>query len=305
MTTADNTRLTPTNKANIDPHAVTISGIVLNPSTAPTTPRLPPEPSPATSPPPAVPLHPRPLPRRATAPASGPCASSPASAPPTTPTAASSTSSSQAKTTTKANTGLSTAFDLPTLMGRDSDDDPLRRRGRQVRRRHRHHRGHAPPLRRHPHRQGHGLADHQRPRRRHLGHVPRHALQRGISWDTLGGTLQNDILKEFHSQNEFIYPPEPSVKLVVDTIEFQSQLRPQVEQRLHLRLPHPRGRQHRHPGTRLHPPRRHGVRRSLPRARPRHRFLRPAPLLLLQQPQRVLRGDLQAPRRPPHLGPRR
>jgi methylmalonyl-CoA mutase N-terminal domain/subunit len=47
-------------------------------------------------------------------------------------------------------------------------------------------------------------------RRRHLGDVPRHAMQRGISWDTLGGTLQNDILKEFHSQNEFIYPPEPS-----------------------------------------------------------------------------------------------
>jgi methylmalonyl-CoA mutase N-terminal domain/subunit len=52
------------------------------------------------------------------------------------------------------------------------------------------------------------------------------ALQRNISWDTLGGTLQNDILKEFHSQNEFIYPPEPSVKLVVDTIEFQSKFVP-------------------------------------------------------------------------------
>ncbi|HYE03854.1 MAG TPA: methylmalonyl-CoA mutase family protein, partial [Phycisphaerales bacterium] len=52
------------------------------------------------------------------------------------------------------------------------------------------------------------------------------AKQRGISWDTLGGTLQNDILKEFHSQNEFIYPPEASVKLVVDTIEFQSRMVP-------------------------------------------------------------------------------
>ena len=49
-----------------------------------------------------------------------------------------------------------------------------------------------------------------------------HAKQRGIAWTTLGGTLQNDILKEFHAQNEFIYPPAPSVKLVVDTIEFQS-----------------------------------------------------------------------------------
>ena len=52
------------------------------------------------------------------------------------------------------------------------------------------------------------------------------ARQRGIDWKDLGGTLQNDILKEFHSQNEFIYPPEASVKLVVDTIEFQSQFLP-------------------------------------------------------------------------------
>jgi methylmalonyl-CoA mutase N-terminal domain/subunit len=49
------------------------------------------------------------------------------------------------------------------------------------------------------------------------------AKERGIGWDTLGGTLQNDILKEFHAQNEFIYPPEASVKLVVDTIEFAAQ----------------------------------------------------------------------------------
>ena len=46
------------------------------------------------------------------------------------------------------------------------------------------------------------------------------ATQRGIDWASLGGTLQNDILKEFHSQNEFIFPPEQSLKLVVDTIEF-------------------------------------------------------------------------------------
>ena len=46
------------------------------------------------------------------------------------------------------------------------------------------------------------------------------AKQRGIDPAALGGTLQNDILKEFHSQNEFIYPPEASVKLVIDTIEY-------------------------------------------------------------------------------------
>ncbi len=123
---------------------------------------------------------------------------------------------------TKANTGLSTAFDLPTLMGRDSDDElSIGEVGRC------------------------GVAiDTIEDMHRLYADIPvgevtvsqtingpaaviwamylAHALQRGIPWDSLGGTLQNDILKEFHSQNEFIYPPEPSVKLVVDTIEFQS-----------------------------------------------------------------------------------
>ena len=36
----------------------------------------------------------------------------------------------------------------------------------------------------------------------------------------LGGTLQNDILKEYSAQKEFLFPPEPSMRLVVDTIEF-------------------------------------------------------------------------------------
>ncbi len=49
------------------------------------------------------------------------------------------------------------------------------------------------------------------------------AQRRGIAWDKLGGTLQNDIIKEFTAQNEYIFPPEPSMRLVVDTIEFASQ----------------------------------------------------------------------------------
>jgi methylmalonyl-CoA mutase, N-terminal domain len=120
------------------------------------------------------------------------------------------------------NTGLSTAFDLPTLMGRDSDD-PLSagevgRCGVAVC----------------------TIEDMQRL----YADIPidsvtvsqtingpacviwamylAMARERGIEWTSLGGTLQNDILKEFHSQNEFIYPPEASVKLVVDTIEFQT-----------------------------------------------------------------------------------
>jgi methylmalonyl-CoA mutase N-terminal domain/subunit len=127
---------------------------------------------------------------------------------------------------TKANTGLSTAFDLPTLMGRDSDDPlSLGEVGKC------------------------GVAiDTIEDMHRLYADIPidqvtvsqtingpacviwamylAMAEQRRICWDTLGGTLQNDILKEFHSQNEFIYPPEASVKLVVDTIEYQSQVVP-------------------------------------------------------------------------------
>ena len=121
---------------------------------------------------------------------------------------------------TKANTGLSTAFDLPTLMGRDSDD-PLS--AGEVGRC--------------------GVAiDTIDDMHRLYADIPVGAVtvsqtingpacviwamylgmarERGIDWSDLGGTLQNDILKEFHSQNEFIYPPEASVKLVVDTIEY-------------------------------------------------------------------------------------
>src|ERR1700729_2356481 len=46
------------------------------------------------------------------------------------------------------------------------------------------------------------------------------AEKQGASWKQLGGTLQNDILKEFIAQKEYIYPPEPSMRLVVDTLEF-------------------------------------------------------------------------------------
>src|SRR6266567_7289203 len=46
------------------------------------------------------------------------------------------------------------------------------------------------------------------------------AEQHGVEWAKLSGTLQNDILKEYIAQKEFIYPPRPSMRLVTDTIEF-------------------------------------------------------------------------------------
>jgi len=53
------------------------------------------------------------------------------------------------------------------------------------------------------------------------------AENRGIRLDQLRGTTQNDILKEFIAQKEFIFPPEPSMRLVVDTMEFGAQKVPQ------------------------------------------------------------------------------
>jgi methylmalonyl-CoA mutase N-terminal domain/subunit len=53
------------------------------------------------------------------------------------------------------------------------------------------------------------------------------AEQRGLPWAKLRGTTQNDILKEYIAQNEYIFPPEPSMRLVVDTVEFGSRHVPQ------------------------------------------------------------------------------
>jgi methylmalonyl-CoA mutase N-terminal domain/subunit len=121
---------------------------------------------------------------------------------------------------TAAKTGLSTAFDLPTLMGRDSDD-PLSlgevgRCGVAIATIDDMHRLYADiPLEE--------VTVSQTingPAAVIWAMYLAMARQRGFDWTKLGGTIQNDILKEFHSQNEFIYPPEASVKLVVDTIEF-------------------------------------------------------------------------------------
>jgi methylmalonyl-CoA mutase N-terminal domain/subunit len=116
--------------------------------------------------------------------------------------------------------GLSTAFDLPTLMGRDSDD---------------------------PHSEGEvgkcgvaidTLADMEdlfagidlgtvttsmtinSPAAVIFAMYIAVAERHGIERRRLGGTLQNDILKEFHAQKEFVFPPAPSMRLVRDTMAF-------------------------------------------------------------------------------------
>src|SRR5579885_2975864 len=120
----------------------------------------------------------------------------------------------------KGQTGLSTAFDLPTLMGLDSDDprslgevgrlgvavatlDDMRELFGGI-----------------------DLADVSvsmtinAPAIVVMAFFLANAQDRGVDWRKLRGTLQNDILKEFHAQNEFVFPPEPHVRLVADAIEF-------------------------------------------------------------------------------------
>jgi methylmalonyl-CoA mutase, N-terminal domain len=53
------------------------------------------------------------------------------------------------------------------------------------------------------------------------------AEKQGVPMDQLRGTTQNDILKEYIAQKEYIFPPEPSMRLVTDTVEFGSQHLPQ------------------------------------------------------------------------------
>ena len=52
------------------------------------------------------------------------------------------------------------------------------------------------------------------------------AEKNGFPRAKLGGTLQNDILKEYIAQKEFLFPPEPSMRLVTDTIEFGTHFMP-------------------------------------------------------------------------------
>ncbi len=117
-------------------------------------------------------------------------------------------------------TGLSTAFDLPTLMGRDSDDPTCEGEVGKC--------GVAVDT----------LADVEdlfagidqsavttsmtinSPAAVIFAMYVATAEERGVARARLGGTLQNDILKEYQAQKEFVFPPRPSMRLVRDTVAF-------------------------------------------------------------------------------------
>lgn len=116
-------------------------------------------------------------------------------------------------------TGLSIAFDLPTLMGRDADD-PMSEgevglcgvsvsslQDMEI------------LLDKIPLDQVSTSMTINSPAAILLAFYIVVAEKQGISSDKLRGTLQNDILKEYIAQKEYIFPPEPSMNIIVDTIE--------------------------------------------------------------------------------------
>lgn len=52
------------------------------------------------------------------------------------------------------------------------------------------------------------------------------AEEQGVKWEQLTGTIQNDILKEYMVRNTYIYPPDPSIKIIADIFKFTSQNMP-------------------------------------------------------------------------------
>ena len=120
-------------------------------------------------------------------------------------------------------TGLSVAFDLPTLMGVDADHPTALGEVGQVRRGDFVAGRHGDAVRGNPAGRRHCFDDHQLARIDPMGDVPG---GRGEARRRLGaavGHAQNDILKEYIAQKEYIYPPRPSMRLVTDSIEFATQ----------------------------------------------------------------------------------
>ena len=82
------------------------------------------------------------------------------------------------------------------------------------------------------------------------------AEKQSASWQTLSGTIQNDILKEFIAQKEYIYPPRPSMRLITDIFAFCAAACAALEHHLGERLSHQGSRGDGRAGARLHAARR-------------------------------------------------
>ena len=128
--------------------------------------------------------------------------------------------------------------------------------------------------------------------------------EQGVAEKDLGGTIQNDILKEFMVRNTYIYPPKPSMRIVSDIIGYTARHMPKFNSisisgyhiqeagaTVDLELAYTHRRRHRVCARRR-------------RGRPRHRPFRAAPVVLLERRHELLHGGRQAAGRPPAVGER-
>ena len=126
--------------------------------------------------------------------------------------------------------------------------------------------------------------------------------EQGADARKLGGTIQNDPLKEYQARGTYIYPPRPSMRLVTDTFAYCAKHLPQWNpisiSGYHMREAGCSAAQE----IAFTLAERDRLCRGGARGGPGGGRLRAAPLLLLRRAQRPLRGSGEVPRRPPPLG---
>ena len=127
--------------------------------------------------------------------------------------------------------------------------------------------------------------------------------EQGVPRAQLDGTIQNDILKEFMVRNTYIYPPEPSMRIISDIFGYTSREMPKFNRISISRLSYAGSRGDAGAGARLHHRRRHGICEIRRRDRARHRQVRRAAELLLRDRHELLHGSGQAARRARAVAP--
>ena len=129
------------------------------------------------------------------------------------------------------------------------------------------------------------------------------AERAGVDTGKLNGTLQTDIFKEYIAQKEWLFAPEPHLRLIGDLMEYCAQeipaYKPLSVSGYHIREAGSTAAQE----LAFTLADGFGVRRARPLARPRRRRVRPRAVVLLRRAPGLLRGDREVPGRAPDLGP--
>ncbi len=192
--------------------------------------------------------------------------------------------------------GLSIAFDLATHRGYDSDHPrvigdvgkaawPSTRSSTRG------------PLRRDSAGRDVGVHDHERRGAAGDGLYIVAAEEQGVPHAKLTGTIQNNILKEYMVRNTYVYPPEPSMRIVGDMFAYTAQEMPRFNSISVSGYHMQEARRHRRSGTGLYPGGRAGVCAHRPQGGDGYRCLRTPAVVLLGHRDELLHGSGQDGRR--------